>query len=233
MVMEQGSIAQVNSEARARGMSYGQYVAACYYPVVIVEVLPDGGEIQRTAAVPEAVAGAAVTVAREVRKAGPEKRPVSKKAGRKCVICGGELSQYQRKYCSDECDRQAAKARYDAGERKPYVSTAKREDRPCAVCGKLMVQVLGGKKYCSEECKRLGTRAVQREYKERTAPKQERYCQICGIRIEGAKRKYCGNCAGAVKYEKPEGYWKEYNSRRGEKAKEAALAAFENQEDGA
>ena len=56
MVMERGSIGPVNAEARARGMSYGQYVGAVYYPVVIVEVLPDGGEIQRTAAVPEAVA---------------------------------------------------------------------------------------------------------------------------------------------------------------------------------
>ena len=91
----------------------------------------------------------------------------------------------------------------------------------------------GGKKYCSDECNRLGTRALQREYRERTAPKQERYCQICGIRIEGAGRKYCGNCAGAVKYEKPEGYWKKYNLKRGEKAREAAFAAFENQEDGA
>lgn len=220
MVMERGSIAPVNAEARARGMSYGQYVGAAYYPVVIVEVLPDGSEIRRTAAVPEAVDGAAVTVAPAVRKAGPEKKPVSKKAGRKCVICGGELSQYQRKYCSDECDRVAAKERYASKAQKAYVSTAKREDRPCAVCGKLMVQVLGNKKYCSDECNRLGTRALQREYRERTAPKQERYCQICGIRIEGAERKYCRNCAGAVKYERPEGCWKKYNLKRGEKAKE-------------
>lgn len=232
MVMERGNIARVEAEARARRMSYGQYVGARYYPVVIVEVLPDGGEIQQTAAVPEAVDGAAVTVAPAARKAGPEKKPVSKKAGRKCVVCGGELSQYQRKYCSEECDRVAAKERYASKARKAYVSTAKREDRPCAVCGKLMVQVVGNKKYCSAECDRLGTRALQREYRERTAPKQERFCQICGIRIEGERRKYCGNCAGAVKYEKPDGYWKEYNFKRGEKAREAAFAAFENQEDG-
>lgn len=229
-MMERGSIAQVNSEARARGLSYGQYVAAVYYPVVIVEVLPDGGEIQRTAAAPEAVTVEPVAVRPDERK-GQQKKPVSKKEGRKCVICGGLLSQYQRKYCSDECDRVAAKERYDSKARKAYVSTAKREDRPCAVCGKLMVQVLGGKKYCSEECKRLGTRAVQRAYRAAHEEPKERYCQNCGIRIEGAKRKYCGNCAGAVKYEKPEGYWKEYNVKRGEKAREAAIAAFENQED--
>ena len=152
MRMERGSIPLVNAQGRARGMSYGQYVGAVYYPVVIVEVLPDGGEIQRTAAVPEAARPVAtVAAAQEVRK-----KPVSKKEGRKCVICGGELGPYQRKYCSDDCSRQAAKERYDSAERKPYVSAAKREDRPCAVCGKLMVQVTGQKKYCSAKCSRLG-----------------------------------------------------------------------------
>lgn len=224
-MMERGSIAPVNAQARARGMSYGEYVAAVYYPVVIVEVLPDGGEIQRTAAVPEAaVPVEAVQVAQE-----PRKKPVAKKEGRKCVICGGELGPYQRKYCSDECSRKAVKERYDSKERKPYVSTAKREDRACAVCGKLMVQVVGNKKYCSAECNRVGTRDLQKAYRAAYDKPKERYCQICGIRIEGTRWKYCTNCAGAGSEDHKRAYQKEYRRR---KAREAAIAAFENQEDG-
>lgn len=227
-MMERGSIAPVNAEGRARGMSYGEYVAAVYYPVVIVEVQADGKEIRRTAAVPEAVAGAAVTVAQEVRKAGPEKKPVNKKAGRKCVICGGELSRYQRKYCSDECGQVAAKERYDSKERKLYISTAKREDRACAVCGKLMVQVAGNKKYCSAECNRVGTRDLQKAYRAANEEPKERYCQICGIRIEGTRWKYCDNCAGAESERRMREYQRNYKRK---KAKEAAFAAWENQED--
>ena len=215
----------MNAQARARGMSYGQYVAACYYPVVIVEVLPDGGEIQRTAAVPEAVAPVeAVQVAQKVRK-----KPVVKKAGRKCVICGGELGPYQRKYCSDDCSRKAVKERYDSKERKPYVSTAKRADRACAVCGKLMVQVVAQKKYCSAECNRLGVQALQKDHRERNKEVKERYCLICGIRIRGNRWKYCDNCGGAASSAVKKAYQREYRQR---KAKEAAIAAFENQEDG-
>ena len=228
MVRERGSIALVNAQARARGMSYGQYVAARYYPVVIVEVLADGKEIRRTAAVPEAVTVEPVAVRPDERK-GQQKKPVSKKEGRKCVICGGPLSQYQRKYCSDECDRKAAKERYDSKERKPYISTAKREDRPCAVCGKLMVQVVAQKKYCSAACNRLGVRALNKAYWEQNREVKERYCQICGIRIRGNRWKYCDNCGGAASSAVKKAYNREYKRR---KAKEAAIAAFENQEDG-
>lgn len=224
-MMERGSIAPVNAEARARGMSYGQYVGAVYYPVVIVEVQADGKENRRTAAVPEAVAPAeAVQVAQKVRK-----KPVVKKAGRKCVICGRELGPYQRKYCSDDCSRKAVKERYDSKERKPYVSTAKREDRPCAVCGKLMVQVVAQKKYCSAACNRLGVRALNKAYWEQNREVKERYCQICGIRIRGNRWKYCDNCGGAASSAVKKAYNREYKRR---KAKEAAIAAFENQEDG-
>lgn len=224
MVMERGSIAPVNAQARSRGMSYGQYVGAVYYPVVIVEVLPDGGEIQRTAAVPEAVQPVAtVTAPQEVRK-----KPVAKKEGRKCVICGGELGRYQRKYCGDDCSEKAVKAQYAAKERKPYVSTAKREDRACAVCGKLMVQVVAQKKYCSAGCNRLGVQALNKAYWERNREVKERHCQICGIRIGGTRWKYCDNCAGAGSEDHKRAYQREYRRR---KTKEAAIAAFENQED--
>ena len=225
MEMERGSIPLVNGQARARGLSYGQYVAAAYYPVVIVEVLADGSKIRRTAAVPEAAEPVAtVAAAQEVRK-----KPVSKKEGRKCVICGGELGPYQRKYCGDDCSRKAAKERYDSAERKPYVSTAKREDRACAVCGKLMVQVVGQKKYCSAECNRLGVQALRKDHRERNKEVKERYCQICGIRIRGNRWKYCDNCGGAASSAVKKAYNREYKRR---KAKEAAIAAFENQEDG-
>lgn len=226
MVMERGSIAQVNAEARARGMNYGQYVGAAYYPVVIVEVLPDGKEIRRTAAVPEPLTpGEAVQV---VQEPPPRRKPVAKKAGRKCVICGGELGPYQRKYCGDECSMKAVQERYDSKGRKSYVSTARREDRPCAVCGKLMVQVVGNKKYCSTECNRLGVRARNKAYWEQNKEVKERYCQICGIRLGKFQRKYCENCAGAAADEQRRGYRQNHKRKQ---AGTATDAAWENQED--
>ena len=228
MVMERDSIPRMNAEGRARRMSYGQYVAAAYYPVVIVEILPDGGKIQRTAALPEPVA-AVEPVGQMAQNRKPAKKPVSVKPGRKCAICGSELGRYQRKYCSDDCARKAAKAQYAAKERKPYVSTAKREDRPCAVCGKLMIQVAGKKKYCSADCKQAGTRELQKAYRAQYDEPKARYCQICGVRIEGNRWKYCDNCAGAEEVlERRREYHREYKRKQ---ARTEAVQAWENEED--
>ena len=190
MEMERNSIAEVNAAARSRRMSYGQYVGAAYYPVTIVQVMPDGSRILRTAPVPEPVmAERPVGVTEKPRK----ERPAKPKKERQCVVCGKVLGRYQRKYCSDDCCRKATQKRYAEKERKPYVSTALREDRPCAVCGKMMIQVTRQKKYCSVICNAAGTVANQRRYRE--ANFQARYCQICGERIEGQGIKYCASCA--------------------------------------
>lgn len=190
MEMERGSTAEVNAAARSRRMSYGQYVGAVYYPVTILQVMPDGSRILRTAPVPEPVA-----VAEPVVREAPKVRTVraKQKPERKCAVCGNVLGRYQRKYCSDECSRKPTQKRYAEKERKPYVSTAVREDRPCAVCGKMMLQVTRPKKYCSVICNAAGTVANQRRYRE--ANFQARYCQICGERIEGQGIKYCAACA--------------------------------------
>ena len=194
MKMERGSIATENAQARARDMSYGQWVGAKYYPVTILQVLPDGAMNLRTAAVPEPVMPM-VPVEEPKKKA---KKPANRKPERKCVVCGGVLGQYQRKYCSDECDRKAQKERYAAKERKPYVSTAAREDRPCAVCGNMMLKALRQQRYCSPACKAEGTRQIQLAYKQANGqgPKV-RICRVCGIRIEGKGIKYCTKCAAA------------------------------------
>lgn len=194
MEMERGGIARENAQARARGLSYGQWVGAAYYPVTILQVLPDGGKILRTAAVPEPVVPM-VPVEAPKKKA---KKPVSVKPERKCVICGRVLGRYQRKYCSDECDRKAAKERYATQERKPYVSTAVREDRPCAVCGKLMLRVTRQQRYCSEACSAEGNRQRQRDYRQANAQEPKvRICRVCGTQIEGKGTKYCTNCAAS------------------------------------
>lgn len=194
MEMERGSIAEENAQARARGLSYGQWVGAVYYPVTILQVLPDGGRIIRTAAVPEPVMP--VVLAEEPKE--KAKKPVSVKPERKCIICGRVLGQYQRKYCSDECDRKAAKERYAAQKHKPYVSTAIREDKPCAVCGKMMLQVTRQQRYCSPECHAEGKRRLQRDYRQASAQEPKaRFCRVCGTQIEGRGIKYCTRCAAS------------------------------------
>ena len=85
------------------------------------------------------------------------------------------------------------------------------------------------KKYCSTACNRLGAQALNKAYREQNREVKERYCQICGIRIEGTRWKYCDNCAGAGSEEHKRAYQRDYRRR---KAEEAAIAAFENQEDG-
>lgn len=207
MRMERDSIPRINAQARARGMSYGQYVGAVYYPVVIVEELPDGGRIERSAAVPEIVR--AVEPMAQIEK--PAKKPVSVKPGRKCVICGNELGRFQRKYCSDDCSRKAAKVQYDAKGRKPYVSTAIREDRPCAMCGKMMIQVTQQKRYCSAACNAARSVELNRAFRERhrSTPKL-RICQVCGRGIDGTGIKYCSACAAEERRRR----WRENHARR-------------------
>ena len=156
----------------------------------LLQVMPDGSRILRAAPVPEPVmAERPVGVTEKPRK---EKAAKPKKE-RQCVVCGKVLGRYQRKYCSDGCEDKVKKERYKAAPRGPYVSTAVREDRPCAVCGKMMLQVTQGKKYCCPDCRAEGLRQGQRRYRE--ANFQARYCQICGERIEGQGIKYCASCA--------------------------------------
>ena len=195
--MERGTISEMALEGRKRGMSYGQYVAARYYPVTVEEKLPDGAVILRTAALPPVVPGWEKARERMRRRSvdGPVRsnRPKKEKSGRKCVVCGEILGPYQRKYCGDGCrvKLMEAQGRNDKGYKK-----ALREDKPCAVCGKLMREVLPSQKYCGGKCRDIGNYRKQREWAAaHPEEKKERYCRVCGIRIEGSGYKYCPNCA--------------------------------------
>ena len=169
-------------------------MGAAYYPVTIVQVMPDGSRILRTAPVPEPVMAERPVGADPAERTRKEKPPKPKKE-RQCVVCGRVLGRYQRKYCSDGCEDQVKKERYKAAPRGPYVSTAVREDRPCAICGKMMTQVTRDRKYCSPDCRDEGLRRGQREYREQhAAPK---YCTVCGDEIQGLGRIYCSKCTRA------------------------------------
>lgn len=197
--MVRDSISELALEGAKRGMSYGQYVAARYYPVTVAERLPDGAVILRTAALPPMVPGWEKARERMRRRGvdGPVKnnRPKKEKAPRLCVVCGEPLGRYQRKYCGDGCRVKGVAAQ---GRRANGYKKAPRVDRPCAVCGKLMRGVLKQQKYCGPMCRSIGSGNLQRAW--HTAhpeEKKERYCQVCGIRIEGSAYKYCPNCVVA------------------------------------
>ena len=195
--MERGTISELALEGQKRGMSYGQYVAARFYPVTVVQVLPDGGEIVRSAALPPIVPGWEKARERMRRRGvdGPIRTNKPKKEKPLCVVCGKELGPYQRKYCSEECREEAKRER--PAPASVYLPVM-REDKPCAICGRMMHQATRNQRYCSEECQRLGTAKKSREWA--AAHRQEpekRYCQLCGGALEGRQRKYCPSCAKA------------------------------------
>ncbi len=198
-MMERGTISEQAVQGRMRGMSYGQYVAARFYPVTVERPLPDGGVIRREQALPPLLPGAEELAAACCNRgtAGSERAAKRKKevVRRYCVVCGGLLRGNYRKYCSEECREAAKKERA-----VPPVSraTAVREDKPCAVCGAVMYGAVRGKRYCGPECRKVGTARLQREYREaHPEPRKPRFCRICGVRIEGSGLKYCSGCTKA------------------------------------
>lgn len=196
--MVRDSISELDLEGQKRGMSYGQYVAARFYPVTVVEELPDGGKIVRSAALPPVVPGWEEEFDRRRRRSvdGPVKtnRPRKGKPARLCVVCGGELGPNQRRYCSDDCRVQKMMA--EGRSEKGYMLVT-RVDKTCIVCGKPMQGVLGLQKYCSPKCRNQNKYRAMRGWREANPTEREpRYCQVCGIRIEDGGHKYCRNCRG-------------------------------------
>ncbi len=203
--------------ARRCGMSYGQYVAARYYPVIIVEELPDGGKIERRAAMPEGI-GDGTAAEPMVRKAEPVRK---KKPERLCVVCGHPLRGNYRKYCSEECREGVEKVRKNETAKKWY-KPVERMDKPCAICGRVMAGTTENRKYCGALCRKLGAASVQKAWRmANPEAKPERYCEICGVRLEGLARKYCPNCSGAAHKERNKAAW----ARAKGKAEEIALDA--------
>lgn len=199
--MERGSIDEQALEGLKRGMSYGRYVAARFYPVEIVQFAPDGAKTVRSAPVPEVTPGWEETAARHRKRSvdGPcrsvEKKAVEEKKLRYCVVCGEQLRGKYRKYCSEECRKEAKKSRPPAPSH--YVPVD-RQDRPCKVCGKLMIQPARDQSYCSPECRKTANREKSRLWQQAHRPERKpRICTVCGQEIEGSGIKYCAECAEA------------------------------------
>lgn len=66
------------AEARALGLSYGQYMALYHLPRGV-----------------------------EPKPLPPALKPVAEQHSKVCIVCGVELERTQRKYCSWECRREA------------------------------------------------------------------------------------------------------------------------------
>lgn len=207
--MERGSIDEMALEGRKRRMSYGQFVAARYYPVEIVELAPDGAKTVRSAPLPPVVLSGAEIIAqgRSRSVSGPVRSERPRKE-RPCVVCGRLLIGNQRKYCSDECTRKAhddgkAKVCTVCGEplglgQMRYCSQACRyeaqkarqkdnrkyipvdlPDRPCKVCGKMMHRPMRHQNYCGPDCKAVATREIQKAYRE--ANREAPKVRICKV----------------------------------------------------
>ena len=213
--MERGSADAVALEATARNTTYGQWVAARYYPVVIVQELPDGSRVERRAALPEVVDGWEEKIQRHRRRSvdGPcrSNRPPAppKAAVRRCAACGRGLGRYQRKYCSEEC--RADWIKKEKGVDLKGVRISVRVDKPCAVCGRMIEKATASQKYCSGECRRIGLKKTQQEWHQAhpPAPRPPRFCG-CGAEITTGGWKYCAECARKVKSAR----WARQNEQR-------------------
>ena len=211
--MARDSIGEMALEGLKRGMSYGQYVAARYYPVRIHQVQADGSTILRSAAVPEVLPGWEETVARRRsrcvdgkgrrrRAKKPEPQQAEKAAtGRKCAVCGAELGSGQRLYCGEVCKKKASSQRYYQRKKAGLVKLPPRVERvtrECGVCGKSFETAMPMQKYCGAECSKRAQYAGNKlrwlaELEQR--PKKHRIA--CGVELEGRAQKYCPTCAKA------------------------------------
>lgn len=88
-----------------------------------------------------------------------KKKPVAKGPEMTvCLWCGESFptSVYGRKYCNDDCKRNAVEKRKRERE-KAAVKAAVKKDKLRTVCGKL-VTGRGNVKYCSFDCRQVGER---------------------------------------------------------------------------
>lgn len=228
--MERDSIPLQKARARARGMSYGQYVAARYYPVVIVEPVAGGEHIVHRAAVPEVLPGRREPVQRNggADRSGGAEDPAQKEGtGRKCAVCGVELEEGKRTYCGEVCKKKAASQRYNQRKKAGQIKLPPKlvlEPRECAVCGQRFEPVTRHQKYCGQACSLRALREGNRlRWVAEKELKPKKRCIACGAELSGRQIKYCAGCSIREKN----------RQNRERNRKEAAITAFENQEDGA
>ena len=200
--MERGSIPLQKARARARGMSYGQYVAAAYYPVVIVEPVAGGELIVHRAAVPEVLPGRREPGRRKVGadRSGGAADPAQKEGtGRKCAVCGGSLEEGQRTYCGEVCKKKAASQRYYQRKKAGKIKLPPRvvyERRVCAVCAQEFEPVQKHQRYCCKACSQRALHEGNRQRWEKEKLQQpKKHCIACGAELVGRQIKYCAGCS--------------------------------------
>lgn len=209
--MARGSIGAMALEGLKRGMSYGQYVAARYYPVRICQVQADGSTILRSAAMPEVLPGWEETVARrrsrcvdgKVRRS-RAKKPKPEKAeqaatGRKCAVCGAELGSGQRLYCGEVCKKKASSQRYYQRKKAGLVKLPPRVERvtrECGVCGRSFETAMPHQKYCGAECSERARYVGNKlRWLAELEQRPKKHCIACGVELVGRQIKYCTVCA--------------------------------------
>lgn len=206
-MMPRDSVAMMELEGRKRGMSYGQYVAAAYYPVIIVEPV-EGGENIRRAKLPPVMPEweEAERLMRswdadgKGRKASGSKKAPAVDRMRTCAECGQEFegTSHNSKYCGEECRRRATSRQYRERKRGGLVrqQKAQRKVRECGMCGRAFETANPLQKYCGAECSAQATRIGNRlrwlaEFEQR--PKK--HCMVCGRELQVRQIKYCADCA--------------------------------------
>lgn len=200
--MERDSIPLQKARAAARGMSYGQYVAARYYPVVIVEPVAGGEPIVHRAAVPEVLPGRREPGRRNGgadRSGGAEEPEQKKRTGRKCAVCGGEMDPGKKLYCSEECKKKASSKRYYQRKKDGLVKLPPRMpvvEKECAVCGRKFRTAMRHQKYCGSECSDRATKNGNRlRWMAEKEQMPKRQCIACGAELSGRQIKYCAGCS--------------------------------------
>lgn len=124
---------------------------------------------------------------------------------KRCRVCGKLFTPVyhsNQSVCSMRCYNLAkAGICLVNAEKKP--AKAKREPKPCAVCGTMFTPKNKVQKYCSDACARKAARGNQRRYEQRRAatykakPPEERtkVCPVCGKTFiaERESKVYCSN----------------------------------------
>lgn len=84
-----------------------------------------------------------------------------------CEWCSAEFSRAGKRgcvprFCSERCKDKAKHARYKAEGRVYKPAPKPPKERQCQACG-VLFRIKGSRRYCSEDCKKEGKRAVNRK----------------------------------------------------------------------
>lgn len=104
-----------------------------------------------------------------------------------CRHCGIVfLSQRGRKYCSEECKKEATKIKWqEANIRKVRGTQGQFQDKVCPICEKIFHPQTHNQVYCCEECASIGRKQNQKEYFSQWYPENRR--KVIGKVLERRK----------------------------------------------